>query len=319
MLRLLLVVSLAVSALADGHESADGDATFHFPVRLEKLDTGCMPKAAADAAVQELEDNFAATSDKMQKTMSDGVDAREAAQAALAEDIGNAMSEIESTASQRLAELEAELTETREALEASVAQSIANLTRAVSESMENYQKAKLGPVANDTYSPKWKRNYALVQMAKAPENTENGHAGRMMYKIEYNPNSPGYFHPGGPELKQGCTSLSEDLKKADGIDRALKPAADTDWASDSESVRLQGSYLSNCGCGGHPRQRQCVGMSNNFLRGGVMYNRYNSWWGCKYLRHDGRDCHHHWSDCYGRWGVKGDYTVCTSSNDNYKV
>jgi hypothetical protein len=310
---MLLVASLAAAAFAEN------SATFEFPNRIADLDADCYSKTDAAAAIEQLEADFAATKESLEGDMEAGVESVNAAQTALREAIKEQMETIEEAASARLAELEAELTETKEALESSVEQSIANLTKSVSESLAKYQLAKLGPVANDTTSPKWKANYALVQMAKAPANTENGHAGRMMYKIEYNPNSPGYFHPGGPELKDGCRALSADLKAIDNIDRDLKPAADVDWASDGDSVRLQGSYLSNCGCGGHPRQRQCVGMSNNFLRGGVMYNRYHSWWGCRYLRHDGRDCHHHWSDCYGRWGVKGDYTVCTSANDKYKV
>jgi hypothetical protein len=318
-----IIALAALAAVATALPTSQSQATFAYPDRLAALDpkaeTGCYPKRQATAAIHSLQNETDNTRANLAAKMNDEKEAFETHKNEVKQALLDEMQELEEQTTKDLEALETELTETKEALEGQVEKAIANLTKAVADSLGNYQQIKTAGMANDTGSFKWSKNYALVAAAQAPGNTENGHAGRMMYKIEYNPNNPGYFHPGSPELKTGCTSLSEDLKSIDNIDRALKPAADVDWASDGDSVRLQGSYLSNCGCGGHPRQRQCVGMSKNFLAGGVMYNRYNSWWGCRLLRNDGRDCHHHWSDCYGRWGVKGIFTICTSSNENHKV
>jgi hypothetical protein len=191
------------------------------------------------------------------------------------------------------------------------------LSEDIKGKLSTYEKKQTWP--NATSDPRYYADYEFIMAETAPANTENDHAGRIMYKINFNPNLQGFWYPNREELKTGCRALSVDLKAIDGIDRALKPAADVDWASDGDSVQLRGSYLSNCGCGGHPRQRQCVGMSNSFLTGAAMYNREGSWHGCHMLRHDGRDCHHHWADCYSRSGVQADYTICTSSNANKGV
>jgi hypothetical protein len=192
---------------------------------------------------------------------------------------------------------------------------LAKLDETISGELDSYKEQPSWP--NNTADTKWERNYEFVMAEKAPANTGNGHAGRWMYKIDFNPNNPGFWYPGGQELREGCAELSKDLKALDGIDRNLKPAADVDWNADDHSVRLQGSYLSNCGCGSRPRNRECIGMSRKFLSGAVMYNR--DWNGCHYLRHDSRDCHHHWADCYARSGVQGKYTICTSASSNEKI
>jgi hypothetical protein len=223
----------------------------------------------------------------------------------LKEDVGDALDAMED-----------KLTTTTEELESAVDAQIAALTETALEKLAKYKKQQTWP--NVTGDPKWYKEYELIQVARAPKDTENGHAGRMMYKVNFNPNNPGFWYPHRDEFYRACTRLSDDLKSVDGVDRGLKPACDQDWACDGNSVQLRGSYLSHCGCGSYPRQRQCVGMTTNFLRGAAMYNRYHSWRGCWMLRHDGRDCHHHWSDCYQRQGVRSDFTICTSSNANFK-
>jgi hypothetical protein len=291
-------------------------SAFTMESRLAEVAKDCMGDEAMKAQFAGLTEDITETVVSLTTTTDANHVALEEKRTVIAEQVKEEVDAIAEAFEKEFSAIEEALTEAKEALESSIDKRIANLTKTVQSSLDNFVTAQF--VANHTGDMRWESNYALVQIAKAGANTENGHAGRMFYKVMYNPNNPGYWHPGGEELKQACTTLSNDMKKVDGKDRKLKPAADVDWASDGDSVRLQGSYLSNCGCGGHPRQRQCVGMSRNFLAGGVMYNRYNSWWGCKYLRHDGRDCHHHWSNCYGNWGVKGDYTICTASNDEFK-
>jgi hypothetical protein len=228
------------------------------------------------------------------------------------------VSDLDDNATEAVAYGKTEQAKLEDELSAHVESKLEELEEFVSGALNGYQQKKTW--ANSTDDPKYgngnDRNYELIQVAIAPANTENGHAGRVMYKIKFNVNNPGFWYPNREELHRGCSQLSEDLKSLDGIDRGIKPACDTDWACDGNSVALRGSYLSNCGCGSRPRNRECIGMSKDFLGGSAMYNRYHSWNGCWMLRHDSIDCHHHWAHCYSNSDVQAEHTICTSSNNN---
>merc|ERR1711907_211948 len=120
--------------------------------------------------------------------------------------------------------------ETKAALTSELDTRLGNLRNHVTKSLADYEP--LQAWANSTGDPQYARNYELVQVAKAPDDTQNGHAGRWFYKINFNPNNPGFWYPNREEMRNACTALSKDLKaqkcpgeddKTDGIDRNLKP------------------------------------------------------------------------------------------------
>lgn len=264
-------------------------------------------------------------------SMSENVDTFVANQSAVLSDMVDeaydTINSVADTVNSKRANLTVMIDGVTEALTTGLDEKIAALKEDTMGKLRDYLPAQTW--ANSTGDRQYTREYQLVQVATSPADTENNHAGRIMYKINFNPNNPGFWYPNRRELRRACSALNEDLKNAkcpnnpsatDGIDRGIKPACDHDNSHycDGNAVRMNGAYLSHCGCGGYPRKRQCVGMTNNFLRGAVMYNRENSWNGCWMLRHDGRDCHHHWTDCWNRRSITAIHTICTSSNAHFK-
>jgi hypothetical protein len=230
-------------------------------------------------------------------------------------DLEGELGDAEDKMAKQIERIESELAALKGGLAEEVTEKLEKLQEFVDGKLGAYQEKQTW--SNYTFDPKYdERNYELLQIARSPDNTENGHAGRIMYKVKFNVNNPGFWYPDRNEMFHACRSLSKDLADYDGIDRSLKPACDTDWACDSNGVRLAGSYLSHCGSGGHRRTAHCVGMSDYFLGGSCMYNRHHSWSGCRMLRHDGRPNHHHWADCYARSGVQCEHTICTAANGN---
>jgi hypothetical protein len=238
-------------------------------------------------------------------------------------DIDDAVGRVDDLLTEKTSDLKTAFGEVEKDLKKDMDEAIEALEKQVKSSLADYQPAKKW--ANDTGNPAWRKNYDLVMVEVAPDNTENGHAGTVFYKVNFNPNTVAFFYPNRRELIRACAELSKDLKnqvcpndksKKDGLNRDLKPVCDH-HRGDGNSVELSGSYLSHCGCGGYPRQRQCLGMSEYMLRGTVTYNRQNSWHGCHMLRHD-RECHHHWVDCYSRSSVQADFTICAAKPGNMR-
>jgi hypothetical protein len=290
---------------------------------ITDLETKCADAQYADGEIAILAETMdAANTTMVQKVQSFDQDAA-ALLKTLVDDSYEAINKIGADIITRRAKLADLIENTTAALTTGLDEKVEGVKADTMKALSDYLPAS--PWANATHDKQYERNYQLVQYAVAPKNTENGHADRVMYKINFNPNHPGFWYPDRRELRQACSRLSEDLKnapcpndksKTDGKDRALKPVCDHErghWC-EGNAVRLNGAYLSHCGCGGYPRKRQCIGMTTNFLRGAVMYNRQNSWNGCWMLRHDGRNCHHHWTDCYNRRATTAIHTLCTSSN-----
>jgi hypothetical protein len=294
---------------------------YHVTEQVEVLGERCADKVDTDTSLSEVGAELTEVDEALNEEV--GVFSRR---------IGNSLSDLEDSIKDTITDLSAEVTSLTKNLSAVIKTTEKALTEGLDEEIAAMQAevekdlAKFEPMrtwANDTGDVQWARNYELVMQEKAPDNTENGHKGRWFYKINFNPNTVGFFYPNREELVKGCKALSEDMKnavcpndasKTDGIDRNLKPVCDH-HRGDSNSIDLSGSYLSHCGCGSYPRQRSCLGMSEFMLKGTVTYNHQNSWNGCQMLRHD-RECHHHWVDCYSRSDVQAIFTICSSANDN---
>ena len=160
--------------------------------------------------------------------------------------------------------------------------------------------------------------YQLIDFMASPGNARG--AGRIFYKVLFNPGAPGFWNHDRRELFAACTALSNDLKARDGKDRALKPACDTPNHCDSRAVALPNSYLSHYGCNNnYAINDRGYGMPLAFNAGVMMYNRYNSWNGASMLMNRGANCDHTWITQHDHSTNKGRSTLCTSSNSNFKV
>ena len=141
-------------------------------------------------------------------------------------------------------------------------------------------------------------------------------AGRVFYKVNYNPGSPGFFQCEGNhrELQTACRDLSTMLKARDGVDRALKPACDHPSHCRGSGVSLPGSYLSHYS----NVNNEGYGMPQAWMSGVMMYNHPHSWHGCHMLVNRGRNNDHYWTHHHDHTTAKGRSTLCTGSNSNYK-
>jgi len=144
--------------------------------------------------------------------------------------------------------------------------------------------------------------------------------GRVFYKVDYNPSALGWYQSDRRELITACKDLSALLKSRDGKDRALKPACDhPSFCRLGKGVKLAGSYLSNMGDCGRKRSREGYGLSERMVTGTLMYNSQNSWSGSGMLVNYGRSCAHTWARQEHGSERKGQSTLCTSSNGEYKT
>jgi hypothetical protein len=234
------------------------------------------------------------------------------------------LDDIETSAAAQLAAATAEVATLSTELADEIPGKIAELQSWVHDKLDHYKKKFDFP--NATQDLKYTKNYNLVMIARSPENTENGHKRRMFYKVEFNPNAPGYFECDRRELFAACRQLSEDLEEHDGIDRDLRPVCDHDHGQGlnanhycgDQSVILRESYLSHCGgSGNHRRSQHCIGMEDDFLAGAVFYNREHHWNGCWMHRHEGRPNAHEWVNQKHESGRDAMTTVCTSKSSEY--
>lgn len=144
--------------------------------------------------------------------------------------------------------------------------------------------------------------------------------GRVFYKVDFNPGSPGNFNIDRRELFAACTGLSNDLKARDGKDRALKPVCNNPSHTDSKCVKLANSYFSHYGGTGYYAVNNAgYGLPLHFSAGSIFYSPSNQWGGQRMLWNRGRANHHDWVQPNLDSTRKGFSTVCTSSNGNYKL
>ena len=145
-------------------------------------------------------------------------------------------------------------------------------------------------------------------------------AGRVFYKVDFNPGSAGLWNHDRREFFSACTALSNDLKARDGVDRALKPACNNPNYCDGNGVRLPNSYLSHYGCntGTYNVNLAGYGLPIHFTMGSVMYNPDNRWNGHEMLTNSGKNCEHFWTQYHDHTTRKGRSTLCTGSNSNWK-
>jgi len=161
------------------------------------------------------------------------------------------------------------------------------------------------------------KSFQLLDWMASPSNARG--AGRIFYKVNYNPGSPGHFQPDRRELHTACRDLSAFLKARDGVDRGLKPACDNPSHCGSQGVSLPNSYLSHYGCNSNYRvEDRGYGMPLTFVSGVMMYNRKDSWHGAHMLVNRGNNCDHFWTQYHDHTTNKGRSMLCTGSNSNFK-
>jgi hypothetical protein len=309
----VVVVALAAISQANAAERnrRKVESLFELDADISHLEATVARTSESAPKIDRARAVVAVEEEKLSASIDEIIETLRADQAEAETKMAKAMSNLRLDIADKTAATQALAAEVNKSITAYSEDKLGKLQKYVTDQLGNYQEKQTW--SNYSWDPKFPRNYELINIERAPANTQNGHKRRIFYKVKFNIMNPGFFYPNRDEMKQACTRLSQDLEDLDGVDRDLKPACDVDWACDGDGVRLSGTYLSNCGCGSRPRYRQCAGMSEEMLGGACMYNRQNSWNGCHMLRHDGLNCHHHWADCYARSGVQCEHTICTAA------
>lgn len=319
MLR-ITAVTLALAAAA----SANTVSLFKTNEQIEHLADTSAFKATVDPLIAELTADVQLLDNALQAELDNAITEIENAQLAKDGALNAAANAVDIKVTRTNADGQSKLDDVKLELAASAEDKLDAYADWVDGEMSKRKRElNFHDVMNVT-GPMWDRNYRLVKVAIVPQNQDDGHGGshkgRVMYKVEYNPNNPGNFECDRRELKAACANLGADLKRLDGIDRKMMMACNREHACDDNyGVRLRGSYLSHCGDCGHQRNRYCLGMSDDFLGGALMYNREHWWNGCWMLKHQGRSCWHDWHHPDANHDRQARYTICTSGNEKYKV
>jgi len=162
--------------------------------------------------------------------------------------------------------------------------------------------------------------YPTFQLMEWQKTKNQRQDGRVFYKVDYNPSSMGWFREDRRELFQACTDLSALLKSRDGKDRALKPACNhPSFCRNGKGVKLPGAYLSNMGECSRARAREGYGLSERMVTGTMMYNSQHHWSGSGMKVNYGRSCADDWARQDHGSTRKGQCTLCTGSNAEYKT
>jgi hypothetical protein len=320
MLR-ITAVTLALAAAA----SANTVSLFKTNEQIEHLADTSAFKATVDPLIAELTADVQLLDNALQAELDNAITEIENAQLAKDAALKAAADAADIKVAQTNADGQRQLDNVKSELAASTEEKLNAYADWVDVELSKRKKElNFGDVMNLT-GPKWDQNYRLVQVAIVPQNQDDqhggSHKGRVMYKVEYNPNNPGYFSCDRRELLAACSNLGTDLQRLDGVDRKMMLACNK-WdqgCDETYGVQLRGSYLSDCGECGNERNRYCLGMTDKFLGGAVMYNREHWWSSCQLLKHQGRSCNHDWVQDNGNHDRQAQFTICTSGNMHYKV
>lgn len=145
--------------------------------------------------------------------------------------------------------------------------------------------------------------------------------GRIFYKMQFNMNTAGWWSSNSDELFVACQGLSTYLRRADGIERDLRPPCNhynhPRVGGMGQCIQIDHSFFSHCGGGGYWSQNlACGGIPEPELRMVVGYETLEH----NYDRHL---CHytgansHGWENAYTGQGYK--YTLCTGGNSHFRT